>query len=184
VALDNLNSRAHGALARAYFRVKENYEFAEAQFEKAIALNPNDVWNYCTKGYFLTCTGRLDEGISCDTYALRLNPLLPDTCLYSIGIAHYLARRYEDAIATFGKISYLPLEILGCLAASYAQSGRDVEARTTATECRDRAKAEFAIGLDDDDEQLNAYWLRTIPLKQNIDRDHLFDGLRKAGLPA
>jgi TolB-like protein len=183
VALDDLDSRTHLALARAY-RVKANHELAEAQFETAIELNPNDVWNYCGKGFLLTCLGRLDEGISCDTYALRLNPLLPDTCLYSIGIAHYLGRRYEDAIATFCKMSYLPTEILGCLAASYAQLGRDGEARKTATECHDRAVAEFAPGLDGDVERWRAYWLRFIPLKEVTDRDHLFDGLRKAGLPA
>jgi TolB-like protein len=183
VALDDLDSRAHLALGRAY-RVRANHELAEAQFETAIALNPNDVWNYCGKGFLLTCLGRLDEGISCDTYALRLNPLLPDTCLYSIGIAHYLGRRYEDAIATFCKMSYLPTEILGCLAASYAQLGRDGEARKTATECHDRAVAEFAPGLDGDVERWRAYWLRFIPLKEVTDRDHLFDGLRKAGLPA
>ncbi len=183
VALDNLDSRAHLGLARAY-RVKANHELAEAQFETAIALNPNDVWNYCGKGFFMTCLGRLDEGISCDTYALRLNPLLPDTCLYSIGIAHYLGRRYEEAISTFGKMSYLPTEILGCLAASYAQLGRDGEARKMATECHDRAVAEFAPGLDDNIERWRAYWLRFIPLKEVKDRDHLFGGLRKAGLPA
>jgi adenylate cyclase len=184
VALDDLDSQAHAALGRAYYRVKANYELAEAQFETAIALNPNDVWNYCSKGFFLTCSGRLEEGISCDTYALRLNPLLPDPCLYSIGLAHYLGRRYEDAIATFAKMSYLPMEILGCFAASYAQLGREGEARATATECRDRAVVEFTTGLEDDVERWRAYWLRFIPLKGVTDRDHLFDGLRKAGLPA
>ena len=184
VALDDLDSRAHLALARGYYRAKANYELAEAQYEIAIALNPNDVWNYCSKGLLLTCSGRLEEGISCENYALRLNPLLPDYCLRSIGVAHYLGRRYEDAIATFGKMSYLPTEILGYLAASYAQLGRDGEACATATECHDRAVAEFAFDLDDDVERWRAYWLRFIPLKEVTDRDHLFDGLRKAGLIA
>ena len=81
-------------------------------------------------------------------------------------------------------MSYLPTEFLGYLAASYAQLGRDGEARATATECHDRAVAEFAFDLDDDVERWRAYWLRFIPLKEVTDRDHLFDGLRKAGLPA
>ncbi len=132
----------------------------------------------------MTCLGKLEEGISCGTYALRLNPLLPDPCLYSIGVGHYLERRYEDAIATFGKMSYLPPEILGCLAVSYAQLGRDGEARATAIECHDRAVAEFAIRPDDDGERWRAYWLRFIPLKEVTDRDYLFDGLSKAGLLA
>ncbi len=184
VALDDLDSRAHLALGRAYYRAKANYEFAEAQFETAIALNPNDVWNYCGKGFFLTCSGRLDEAVSCDNYAIRLNPLMPDPCLYSIGVAHYLGRRYVDAIATFGKMSYLATEILGCLAASYAQLGRDDEARATAAEFLDRAAAEFAVHPGNDVGRWQAYWLRLIPIKEAADRDHLFGGLRKAGLPA
>ncbi len=184
VALDDLDSSAHLLLGCAYHHAKANYELAEAQFETAIALNPNDVWNYCAKGYFLTCSGRLEEGISCDSYALRLNPLMPDPCLSSIGVAYYLGRRYEDAISTFGKMSYMALEIQGCLAASYAQLDRDDEALATAAEFLDRAAAEFAVHPGDDAGRWQAYWQRVIPIKEAADRDHLFDGLRKAGLPA
>ena len=122
----------------------------------------------------MTCSVRLDEGVSCDNYALRLNPLMPDLCLSSIGVAHYLGRRYEDAIATFGKMSYLAPEYLGCLAASYAQLDRDDEARATAAEFLDRTAAEFAVYLGDDAGRWQAYWQRFIPIKEASDRDHLF----------
>ena len=184
VALDDLDCRAHAALGRAYYRVKANYELAEAQFEKAIALNPNDVWNYCGMGLFLTCSGRLEEAVSCDSYALRLNPLLPDTCLFSIGVARYLGGRYEEAISTFGKMSNLNPEILGCLAASYAKLERDEEARAASAECLKRFSAELAVSAGDDATRWQSIWLRLIPIKDAEARDRLFDGLRKAGLPA
>jgi TolB-like protein/DNA-binding SARP family transcriptional activator/Tfp pilus assembly protein PilF len=183
VELDDLDSRAHAILAWAYYRVKGNYEFAAARFEKALALNPNYVWTYCRKGFFLTCAGKPDEGISCDSYALRLNPLMPDPCLYSIGVAHYLAKRYDEALAAFGNMSYLPLEIQGFIAACYAQLGRNDEARTAAAEFLDSAQTEFADYPGDKVEEWQAYWHRLIPIKQAEGRDLLYDGLRKAGLP-
>ena len=80
-------------------------------------------------------------------------------------------------------MSYLTAELLGCLAASYAQLGRDAEARAAAAEFLDRAAAEFAVHPGDDVEHWRTYWMRLIPIKDPADRDHLFDGLRKAGLP-
>ncbi len=183
VELDDLNSRAHLLLAWAYYRVKRNYTFAEARFEKALALNPNYVWTHCAKGFFLTCSGKLEEGISCDRAALRLNPLMPDPCLYSIGFAHYLAKRYNEALANFGKMSYLPLEIQGCTAACYARLGREEEASRAAAEFLDRAQTELADYPGDNIEQWQAYWQRLMPIEKISGRDFLYDGLRKAGLP-
>ena len=184
VALDELDSRAHLALGAAYYRVKSNYDFAEAQLERALELNPNDVWNHCSMGFLLTCAGRLEEGATCDHYALRLNPLLPDPCLYTIGLAQYLARDYDKAIATFGKMSILKIELVGCLAASYAQLGRIDEAQASAAEFKKRVAQELANDPGSDVDRWQAYWMRLIPLRNQEDRDHLFDGLRKAGLPA
>lgn len=183
VELDDLDGRAHAILAWAYYRVKGNYEFAAARFEKALALNPNYIWTYCQKGFFLTCSGRPDEGISCDHFALRLNPLMPDPCLYGIGVSYYLAKRYDEALSAFGKMSYLPLEIQGCVAACYAQLGRDDEARIAAAEFLDRAQTEFADYPGDKIEKWQDYWHRLMPIKQAADRRLLHDGLRKAGLP-
>lgn len=183
VELDDLDSEAHGWLGWLYYRVKANYELAGAQFDKATALNPNNTHVYCGKGYFLTCSGELDEGESCDYYALRLNPLMPDGCLYGIGVAEYLARRYQDAITTFGKMSYLPLEIQGCIAACYAQLGRTREASAAMSEFLARFRSEAVIQPEADAGLWQAYWLRLVPLKESAAREHLFDGLRKAGLP-
>jgi hypothetical protein len=81
-------------------------------------------------------------------------------------------------------MSYLGAEILGCLAASYAQLGRDDEARATTAEFLDRVAAEFAVHPGDAAGRWQAFWQSVIPIKEAADRDHLFDGLRKAGLPA
>lgn len=183
VELDDRDSRAHLILAWAYFRVKSNFDLAASQLETAIALNPNDYYNYCFKSWFLTCKGDPDGGILCANEALRRNPLVPDGCLYSIGFADYLAGRYEEALATFGKMSVPHLEVQACIAACYGEIGRTEDARAAAEEFRHRAKSELAIYPATDTESWRAYWLRLMPFKDAAKLDHLLEGLRKAGLP-
>ncbi len=146
-------------------------------------MNPNDIYSYCVKGWLFTSLGNLEEGISCEKTALRLSPRMPDGCLYSTGVAHYLAKRYDEAIATIGKMSYLPIEVQGCIAACYAQLGRDEDASAAAAEFLDRAKMEFAVHPGDDVDRWRTHWRRMMPLDDPAGREHLYDGLRKAGLP-
>ena len=182
VRLDDTDSRAHLALGYGYF-CKMQHELAEVQIETAIALNPNDSENLCIKGWFLTLTGRSVEGIACGNEAIRLNPFVPGDCLYNIGVADYLAGRYEQAIATLGKISNPVISVHGCLAACYAQLGRDNEARAAMAEFHRLAKAELAIQPGEDVERWRAYWSRQFAFKDPADLEHLLEGLRKAGLP-
>ena len=183
VALDSLDSRGHVMLAGAYHRVKGNYDLAAAQYETAMTLNPNDIWNYCAKGFFLTCVGMLDEGISCENQALRLNPLVPDDCLYTIGVAHYHAGRYDEALTSHGRMSNVPIAIQGYMAACYARLGSKDEARAAAAEFLQRAEAEFSDCPGKDVKRWQEFWMRVIPVKSTTAREDLFVGLRKAELP-
>ena len=183
VGIDDRDSRAHLVLAWAYFRVKANFELAASQLEQAITLNPNDYYNYCFKSWFLTCSGDPDEGIVCANEALRRSPLVNDGCLYSIGFADYMAGRYEQALTTFGKMSFTFVEVQACIGACYAQIGRMDDARTAANEFLDRARAELAIYPAKDSDSWREYWLRLLPFKEASKLEHLLDGLRKAGLP-
>jgi adenylate cyclase len=178
VELDDRDSSARLMLASAYHKVRSNFELAEAQIEKAIELNPNDYWNYCFKSYFLTCSGDLEEGISCGHDAVRRNPFLPDSCLWNIGFAEYFAGRYDRAIATFGTISSTKDDVDACVAACYARLGRDEEAGITAAGLRERSHGKWPI----DAEGWRAYWLNKFHFKDSTALDHLIDGLQKAGL--
>jgi len=158
-------------------------EAAGTHYDRALALNPNYVWTYCAKGFFLTISGRLEEGIACDTYALRQNPLMPNPCLYSTGFAHFSAKRYGEALANLGKMSNTPIEIQGFIAAYYAQPGRDGEASAAAAESLDRAETEFAVHPGDDVELWQGHLIRLMSLDDPFGREHLFSSLRKANLP-
>jgi adenylate cyclase len=182
VALDDADSTACYGLAQAYF-ARHQPELAKIQIEKALALNPNDYHNLCSKGWYLALSGERVEGIVCSNEAMRLNPFAPDNCLLSIGVAEYLERRYETALAAFGKIRSLGLLKPACLAACYAKLGRDQQARAAAAEVLESAKTVLTIQLGEDAERWRSYWTKQFPFQNPDDFEHLLGGLRKAGLP-
>ena len=180
VQLDDQDSRAHLCLAWAHWRVNSDFVTAQNEIEEAIALNPNDIDNYCLKGWMSTCTGDLEEGISCANHAVRHAPNMPDMCLYTRVVAEYLLGRFEQALATFGRMTHPADELWAWTAACYAQLGRDAEARAAAAEFRKSASGSALT--HDNAEAWNAYWLKRFPSKDIAGRKLLFDGLLKAGL--
>jgi adenylate cyclase len=181
--LDDQNSGAHLCLAWGYWRIKGNYEMAEAQIEEAIALNPNDLDNYCFKGWLSTCAGNLEEAIWCSSQAIRRAPNLPEECLRTRVMAEYLLGRFEQAIITFGRMVRPPVSLLGWVAACYAELDRAAEARTAAAEFRARARSEGTGPPDDNIASWRAYWAKCFPAREPASLERLFTGLRKGGLP-
>jgi TolB-like protein/Tfp pilus assembly protein PilF len=181
--LDDQNSAAHLCLAWGYWRIRGNYEMAEAQIEEAIALNPNDLDNYCFKGWLSTCAGNLEEAIWCSSQAIRRAPNLPDECLRTRVMAEYLLGRFEQAILTFGRMVHPPVSLLGWVAACYAELDRTGEALATAAEFRSRSRATGTGPPDDDITGWRAYWAKCFPAREPTSLERLFAGLRKAGLP-
>jgi adenylate cyclase len=181
--LDPQESRARLCLAFGHLRLTGNLELAKAQVEAAIALNPNDLDNYCFKGFLSTYMGELEDVLWCTSEAIRRAPNLPEKCLQSRVMAEYLLGRYADAIATFGRMSRPPIELFGWVAACYAELGREEEARLTARQFRDRARVEKPGLAGDDAEAWKAYWARRFPARDRASVERLFEGLRKAGFP-
>jgi adenylate cyclase len=181
--LDDQASRVHLCLAWAYWRIKDNYEMAEAQIEEAIALNPNDLDNYCFKGWLSTCVGKLEQGIWCSSQAIRRAPNLPERCLATRVIAEFLLGRFDQAIATFGRMLHPPASMFAWVAACYANLGRAAEARAALAEFRARVQSDQEGPATDDVEGWRLFWSKRFPAKDPESRERLFAGLRKAGLP-
>ncbi len=116
--------------------------------------------------------GRAEEGLAFVKKAMRLNPYYPDWYDWSLGVPNYLLHRYEDAVAALSKMSSQNPDSRIYLAASYAQLGRESEAGTMVTQILE-ANPEFSIER----------WAEKQPYKNQEDRDHYLEGLRKAGLP-
>ncbi len=183
VALDDADSPARYAIASACF-YRGQHELAKVHIEKALELNPNDYHNICNKGWLLAFSGRSWEGIACSIEAMRLNPLVPDNCLFAMGMAEYVAGRYEEALAAFGKVKGWGLLGPAWIAACYAQLGRDAQAQAAAAEVRELAPGDPSAPDEDDIERWRAYWLRLFKFENPNDRTRYLEGLRKAGLPA
>jgi len=182
VELDNRDSHAHMLLGFAYYTVQRNFELAEVHTQMALDLNPNDYWNCCLKCELSMCSGDFAESMHWGNEAIHRNPFLPDSCLHSMGFSEYFAERYENSIKTFAKLSAPEIEVKGCIAACYAQLGRDEEAAAAAAEFRRRASSELTNQENWDNNSWCDYWSRLYNFKDPEQLGHLTDGLRKAGL--
>jgi Flp pilus assembly protein TadD len=140
-----------------------------------LELNPNFAAAHGYLGWALALDGRSDQAIRYLELSLRLSPHDPMKPLFHTGIsvAHYLASRYDEAIAC-GRdaISERSGFIAGwrILCASLAQAGRTDEARNAMATLR-----ELQPNLSIDwIERHVPYTERTMP--------HFVEGMRKAGL--
>ena len=177
IELDEHDSYAHLVLSFAYWHVKSDFELAKRQIEAAIELNPNYYWNYCYGCWFSACYGDLETSVFQAKEAIRRNPLLPNGCLHSLGIAEYLSGHYEDAVTTICQISKLEPRSYACLAACYAQLGRVEEATKIANECVEHS-GECSMST----EEWHEFWTAQLKFKEQAPIDHLIEGLDKAGL--
>ncbi|HEY2396554.1 MAG TPA: tetratricopeptide repeat protein [Rudaea sp.] len=104
LALDETSSDAHAALGM----VKQLYDFdspgAIAEFERAIALNPNDgTAHHWLANHSLAATGQIEREITEMKRALELDPL---ALIFNANLAqaYIYARRYDDAVAQLRKV--------------------------------------------------------------------------------
>jgi TolB-like protein/tetratricopeptide (TPR) repeat protein len=147
------------------------YEEALEALETAIQLNPNDADGYAFLARALSFAGRPDEAIDLMDKAQRLNPAAPHWYAWNLGMAYYLARRYDDAVSALRKGRPLGAMAYRWLAAAYGQLGRELEAKAAAEEYLKRTP-DFSL----------ANHLEVLPFQRAEDREHYAAGLRKAGL--
>ncbi len=170
VALDPGDGLTRASLA--YFLLRgRKFDEARAEFEEALKTNPNDVRILVLASEFYGWTGQPKEAIHRIQEAMRLNPNYPNWYLYSLGFCQYVAHDYQGAVETLRKMS--PMGVArGLLAASLAQLGRMEEARAEAEKC-----------LKENPSYSATYVGSTSPFLHDKDRQHVVEGLIKAGLP-
>jgi adenylate cyclase len=171
LALDDNDSDVHRILAALNITRGELDKAAYHQ-ERALALNPNNDLIVVQQGELLTWLGRPEEGIAWIEKAMRLNPYHPERFWNHLGRAHFVARRYADAVAAFRRITRPDHTHHAFLAAALAQLG-DGAAAAHADEVLRREPA-FSV---------RAY-LATLHYQRDDDREHHREGLLAAGLPA
>lgn len=130
VESDDSLAEAHASLAFAMMRSDWNWNKAESEFRRALALNPNyPAARYWYADLLLTI-GKTDEAIAQMRLARDVDPLSPAT-IAKLGWASYWGRRYDEAIARFRESldlnpDYSPA-LLG-LSRSFEQKGMHREA--------------------------------------------------------
>ncbi len=137
--------------------------------ERGIELNPNDSDGLPFLAQALSMQGKPDDAIARINEAKRINPGLRDWHRAQTVIAHFVARRYAEAVAVMEGLGDPTPWVATWYAASLAQLGRV-----------DEAKKVIADYLDDAPPFALAGRLRGF--KHEEDRQHYAEALRKAGL--
>ncbi len=171
VQLDADLAQAHAVLG-VVLLFQRRHEAAIAEYERALSLNRNFIDNLFGLG--LVFAGQPARAVEVLQANLRLDPFQNATRLGYFGHALYMLKRYSEAVPPLRESAWrMPdLRVVHLwLAAAYSQLGQMSEARAEAAEvlC---IEPDFTIDR----------WKATAVYKNPADAEHLFDGLRKAGL--
>jgi adenylate cyclase len=172
--LNDHNEYAHWALGICCMVLCKHDEAITA-LERAVELNPNCSLAFGSLGTALSLVGRVDEAITNQEIAIRSNPRDPSIFFRftGLGLAHYLAGRYDTAIDWANKAIYRKPEwYFGhcLLAASHVRGGHLEQAKEAIKNCLD-------VLPDTSISQLNR-----MPLKDTDEMERFRDCLREAGL--
>jgi TolB-like protein len=114
-------------------------EPAVTLIDRALDLNPSYAYAWYIKGWLSLWAGQTDVAIALFEKSLRLDPLRKGPATFSIGVAHFFARRLEKA-ATMLLVSLQETPnwapCLRFLASCYAHLGRLVDARSIVEKLR------------------------------------------------
>jgi adenylate cyclase len=182
VALDEFDNYARWELGFVHLFRRE-YEDARIHLEKAVENNSNDTEARLFYGLYLSAIGQADAALGQIDMAKRHNPFDSYLVPWVGGIVLFSARRYREAVAALSQISEPINEIRGWLAASYAYAGQLAEAKACLGEFLRVAKRDMVVYPGDRLRDWEKYWHAAMEYRDQRDFDHLFEGLRKAGLP-
>jgi adenylate cyclase len=176
--LDENLSIVYAASAHVcFFKMDHKQSLDDAK--RAVALGPNDPWNYISLAYAKYFNGNFQEAVTLCEKAERLTPYRPPPYLVVTGLSYREVGKFEKALATFyvlfdraQKGEFNPLLAHNYLAGTYAMQGNMSKARLHAAEL-------FKINPDHSLEfnRAMSYYKNPKHLESNL------DALRKAGIP-
>ncbi len=166
--IDPQNAYAHCWLAIVHFFRHENSQF-KTESRRALGLNPNDPETLADIGHYHAFMGEFEKGVELTRAAIELNPLHPGWYNFSFARDHYNRSEYEETLADVERIN-MPQFYWARLmeAAAFGQLGRPAD---RVVESLLKLKPGFSARAEL--EKWNA---------APNDRDHILDGLSKAGL--
>ena len=144
-------------------------------FIKAIELNPNFAAAHGFLGFPLAFDGRSEDAVATLSRAMRMSPQdrLNTLLMAAMAVAHYTARRYDQAIEWSRKGVQQGPTLAGhhrILCASLAQAGHIDAARATLARLRELQP------------NITLEWAENMVPYTPAQMPHFLEGLKKAGL--
>jgi eukaryotic-like serine/threonine-protein kinase len=128
--LDGELAEAHALLGEIHFQYDWDWQGTEAEYKRAIQLNPNLADSYVRYAFFLQAMRRHQEALAAVHRAVELDPLSASN-ICDEGRILYRARQYENAVARYERALELDpgfLPALSRIAEAYEQLGKFDEA--------------------------------------------------------
>jgi tetratricopeptide (TPR) repeat protein len=173
IALDNSLSWPHALLGFLYTLTRQ-HDKGIAECEQAVNLEPNSAISYFYLSLALKYAGRPREAITMAKEAMRLNPIPPGFYYQNLTHLYCLTGQYEEAIKAGKEATRVApnnFTVRAFLTVAYSLYGRQEEARIEATEVL-RINPKFLVDS----------WAKTMPFKNEADKEMTIGALRKAGL--
>ena len=148
------------------------WDEAEMLHQKAYQLNPNDPRIIAQRGELLLWQGEAEESLGWIEKAMQLDPYHADDWAHLLGHSLFGMHRYEDAIRAYMRVPVPRFTHYVFLSACWAYLG-EVDKANIQKEKVLEMKSDF---------QANDF-LGTLFYRNLEDRNHLLNGLIKAGLP-
>ncbi|NQU72010.1 MAG: hypothetical protein HQ514_15765, partial [Rhodospirillales bacterium] len=176
VQLDPTDAVARCALGRAYF-LGRSPEKAIVELQKSIELNPSYAHAYFSLGATLVSSGKAESSISHLELARRLSPrdYLLGSMMGRQAMSYLFMNQYDQALE-WGKRA---VDEDGSWLHNYLGYVSALGHLGRLDEAREACASMLAINED----VSIAFFLRRSAMTHEPDRDHLLEGLRKAGLP-
>lgn len=131
IQIDERVADGHTQLAEVKLYYEWNWDVAQREYDRALALNPNGAHAMARYSVFLSALGDHDAALRWATVAQELDPA--SSARYGLGMAHYYAGEFQQAIGAFQGLADIPPFTLRAvdrvgLARAYAAVGRYADA--------------------------------------------------------
>jgi TolB-like protein/Tfp pilus assembly protein PilF len=175
ILADGEDPWAHLALGCVYLFARR-LDDSLAEFELALRLNPNFSLAQGYYGLALSYCGRWEEGDLAARRALRLSPRDPFSALY-YGIdsyAQFVGRNYDEAMRLARQAIRQRGDFVGAHRVLTAAAGMLGQTEVATAALQELRRAQPNISL--------AWIANQMPIKQDAERQHYLEALRRAGL--
>lgn len=110
IQLDSSLSEAHAELANTAMTLDWDWATAEAEFRRALELNPNSATDREKYAFYLVRTGHLREALAEVERSVDLDPVSGST-FHAEGFIYYFSRQYDQALAVTRTVRGLKINL-------------------------------------------------------------------------